>query len=152
MTFKSILPLAALLFVFAACQKEASTNPDTTPEPDPMDMGSTTVTTLKSGAFTGQNGYPASGAAQIVRDNSQQHFVRLGTDFKTSFATGSVTMYLSKNSNLKLSDAASFVKLAVINKNGMHNFPITESQAADFQYVIVWCAPAGVQFGRAELK
>ena len=152
MTFRSIFSIAALLFLFAACQKDETTNPITEPDPNPIDTASTTVTILKSGTFSGQNGYPASGAAQIIRDNMQQHFVRLGTDFKTTFATGSVTMYLSKNLNLKLNEANSFLKLAVINKNGTHNFPISESQSTDFQYVIVWCAPVGIQFGHAELK
>ncbi len=118
--------------------------------PNPGDT--TAFAVLKTGSFIGQNGYPASGTAQIIRDDKQQHFVRLGADFKTSFSTGSVTIYLSKNANLKLSDVASYYRLAAISANGQHDFSISAAQAGDFQFAIVWCAPAGIQFGRAELK
>jgi hypothetical protein len=148
MNYKGFFPIIALLLVLTSCQKEEVT----TMVPDPNPIDTTAVTVLKTGTFNGQSGYTASGTAQIVRDAQQIYSVRLGTDFKTSFATGSVTMYLSKNSSLTLSDATSLVKLAVITTNGQHDFPISEGQASEFKYVIVWCAPAGVQFGRAELK
>jgi hypothetical protein len=151
MQFKHFTWAFALLFALASCQKDADTAP-ATPGPDPNPNPDLSVTVLKTGSFTGQNGYPASGTAQIVRNVQQQHFTRLASDFKTSFATGSVTMYLSKHQSLRLNEPATWLKLAVINQNGQHDFAVSEAQSNDFQYVIVWCAPAGIQFGWAELR
>ncbi len=157
MKFSSLFSMFLILMALVACQKEEDMIPDMDPvskDTAVVDDGgdNTGLTVLKAGTFTGQNNYPASGTAQIIRDKQQQHFVRLGEDFKTSFATGSVTMYLSKKANLDLKSPESLLKLKVINTNGKHDFPISESQSTDFQYVIIWCAPAGIQFGRAELK
>ncbi|MDZ4680157.1 MAG: DM13 domain-containing protein [Saprospiraceae bacterium] len=148
----SFLSIATFLFALASCQKDEVIVQVPDSGPNPGDTTTLAVTVLKTGMFTGQNSYQASGTAQIIHDINQQHFVRLVSDFKTSFATGSVTMYLSKNSNLQLSDATSLHKLAVINTNGSHNFAISPNQVNEFQFVIIWCAPAGIQFGRAELK
>lgn len=148
MKHKLILAIGCFLLLLNACQKDAATDPAM----DDNGNAPTNVTVLKTGSFTGQNGYPASGTAQTIRDDQQQHYLRLGADFKTSFATGSVAMYLSKQANLNLGDTGSHHRLGVINTNGQHDFTITANQSTDFQYVIVWCAPAGIQFGRAALQ
>jgi len=110
------------------------------------------LTKIFEGTFTGQNGYPASGDVILGRNKEEIHYISLQDNFATSFATGSVTMYLSKESKLKLSDGNTYIKLGVINKNGKHDFKLDKAPDGMFKYVIVWCAPAAIQFGNSELK
>ncbi len=147
MKIKLLVSTFTFLLAFSACKKDETTVP-------PIDNNPPTAnfTVKKTGTFVKANGYSTSGTAQLGTDEKGENIVRLKDDFKTTFATGSVTIYLSKNQNLKLADAASFINLAVINTNGLHDFKLSAAPTDDFNFVISWCAPAGIQFGMAELK
>lgn len=138
-----------IIILFSACAKE-----EVSPEVMEEDMTNIpTFTVLKSGTLAGMNGYSTKGGVELGRDANSKVFVKTKSDFSTTFATGSVTFYLSKNERLQLSDASSLIRLDVITKNGEHFMEVAGGLPADaFKYVIVWCAPARVQFGSAELK
>jgi hypothetical protein len=105
-----------------------------------------------SGIFMGQGGYPVSGKVELGKNSINKNVVRLNPDFNTAIHTGSVTMYLSKNINLKLSDTNSHIKFGVVNTNGEHYLGLNATPDSTYKYVIVWCQSAGVQFGSATLK
>ncbi|MDZ4706956.1 MAG: DM13 domain-containing protein [Saprospiraceae bacterium] len=138
------------ILLFAHCAKEQNTTLDD-------DMGSIPTPTssysvLKSGKFNGASGYPANGTAQLVKDSTNMYSIVLEQDFSTTYATGSVTMYLSKTPIPTFEEATTFIKLAVINKNGFHRFALASRPADQLVNVVVWCQPAGVKFGHAEIK
>ncbi len=145
----------SILLLALACSKEDSTisipieipSKPTTPVTTPSNL-----TVLKSGKFNGANGYPSEGTAQLTKDSLDRYSIRLAEDFTTSFATGSVTIYLATSMVLKLADATNYTKLGIIDKKGMHNFALEGKPSETFSFVIVWCQPAGVKFGHAEMK
>ena len=144
----NILIIVILMVFSTSCSKddaidETNTNPNTEVLP---------LTKVSQGSFTGQNGYKSVGTTILGTSKENAYYVRLNDDFDASFATGSVTLYLSSNPTLKLSEANSFIKLNTISKKGMHDFPLTAKPANNLIYVIVWCTPAAIEFGVAELK
>ncbi len=146
--------LCFVLFI-SACTKEDVTLDHPVVKPIETTVSSIPIknlTILKSGEFNNAGGYPTKGIAQLVKDSINNFAVRLGEDFSTTFATGSVTMYLSNSMNLKLSEASTFIKLAVIDKKGSHFFALESQPKDELKFVIVWCQPAGIKFGYAELK
>lgn len=144
-----LIPIILVLGLLTSCSKDE----DSTVKEDPTDTSTNEeLTKVFQGVFLGQNGYPTSGTTILGTDKANTYIVRLNDDFSTSFATGSVTMYLSSTDKLKLSDSNTFIKLAVINKNGKHDFKLTSKPDPVYKYIIVWCAPAAIQFGIAELK
>jgi len=159
---KSILiSLSLLLVLFSSCNKDEidvkdpitnNGNGNNSGNGNSVTDTSKSYTVLKTGSFNGANGYPANGTAQLAKDSINRYFVILEKDFSTSFATGSVTMYLSKTANPNFKDSTTFVNLAVINKNGFYKFPLNSKPKDDLIHVVVWCQPAGIRFGHAELK
>ena len=144
----------SFLIALLACSKDVTTD-TTIKEPAKPTVPITTptnLTVLKSGKFNGANGYPSEGTAQLTKDSLDRHSIRLAEDFTTSFATGSVTIYLATSMVLKLADANSYIKLGVIDKKGAHTFALEGKPTGNFNFVIVWCQPAGVKFGHAEMK
>lgn len=144
----NLIVIVMLIFI-SSCSKEESTTENPKEEVTTVEN----FTVLKSGTFVGMNGYNTKGSVELGKDANNKAFVKTKSDFSTSFATGSVTFYLSKNQQLVLSDASSLIKLEVISKNGEHFMEVSGGLPAEtFKYVIVWCAPARIQFGSAELK
>ena len=152
MKYLIIFFFLTLTFFMQSCSKDNSNTeiPEDSITQDPSDTS--ILTKIFKGTFTGQNGYPASGNVILGKNKEEIHYINLQDNFATSFATGSVTMYMSKETKLKLSDGNTFIRLGVINKNGKHDFKLDKVPDVGFKYVIVWCAPAGIQFGVAELK
>jgi glycine betaine/choline ABC-type transport system substrate-binding protein len=145
--FFSFLVLVTLCM--SACSKDEATTP-----PD-NGGGMTTDTTFVAqvtGTFLAQNGYQAEGTVQLGADDITPAIIKLDANFKASLQTGAVTLYLSKNQQLKLSEAASVQRIALITKQGAQQFALAAKPTSDFKYAILWCASAGVQFGNAELK
>jgi hypothetical protein len=145
---KNLMILGVLfLSIFASCKKDETT----TPTPSNPDVPNGTFTKTISGTFLDQNGYNAEGTAELGRDASLVNWVHLASDFNASLSTGAVTLYISKNQQLKLGDASSFERIASITKAGEQYFKVN-ALSADFKYAILWCSSANVQFGNAELK
>ena len=140
--------LAVICFTSFSCDKEEKI------VNEPFEMESqldSQFTVLKMGNFVGMNGYNTKGEV-VLANRLSDYYINTGSDFTTTFATGSVTIYLSKNPQLNLSDVNSFIKLKTISKGGIHNIALPSQPLDSFVYVIVWCAPAGIQFGSATLK
>jgi hypothetical protein len=140
-----------MLIGLASCSKD-DVNTDTGQNSGMNPDNVVEISKILEGKFTGQNGYKAEGTATLGKTSNGDHYIRLQNDFNASFATGSVTMYLSSSANLKLADNTTFIKLATINKKGTHDFKLASQPNASFLYVIVWCSPAAIQFGVAEMK
>ena len=77
---------------------------------------------------------------------------KLGSDFTSSFHTGTVTVYLSSSKDLTLSEKESFQLVAVVNEPGEHYFKLANFPDSKFSHGILWCGAAAIPFGFAELK
>jgi len=138
----------ATLSTFTACEKTEEVIIDSS-----LPQGA--FTAAKSGTFTEQNGTGSKGAAQIGTDADGTYFLKLGSDFSTTLATGTVTVFLSTsevytadpgngNPNLQL--------IGVVGKNGEMYFKLSAAPAAKFTHAILWCASASIPFGYAPLN
>ena len=150
MKFKSslFLLLMAGMFAFTACEKEVEVIVDPT-------LPKGTFTSAKSGTFVEQNATGSKGAAQLGKDADGTSFLKLGSDFSTSFATGTVTVYLSTSQTFTASPGTGNPDLRLIgpvNKAGEKYFRLDAAPDAKFTHVILWCASANVPFGYAKLQ
>ncbi|HSF56033.1 MAG TPA: Ig-like domain-containing protein [Algoriphagus sp.] len=106
-----------------------------------------------SGTFVPAGGYRASGMAFFNQEN-EKLVLRFSQDFETSFALGTF-VYLANSTNGQ-EIRASGLEIAEIRTNGPHTFDISarhpEVQITDYKYVIIFCKPAGVTFGFAEMR
>ncbi|WP_158587713.1 DM13 domain-containing protein [Algoriphagus lacus] len=106
-----------------------------------------------SGTFVPAGGYRAKGMAFLNQEN-EKLILRFSQDFETSFALGTF-VYLSNSTNGQ-EIRSSGLEIAEIRANGPHTFDITskhpEVQITDYKYVIIFCKPAAVTFGFAEMK
>ncbi len=105
------------------------------------------------GTFIGAGGYQAVGTA-ILKENNGQLLLELSSDFKTSFALGTF-VYLANSTNGGQVRSAG-IEIEQIDKNGAHTFNITSKypnvKINDYRYVIIFCKPASVTFGYADLR
>lgn len=143
---KTLFLLAGVVLFMAACSKE---EPEVTDEPTSEFVTTTVVT---SGKFVGRSNYPTEGTAQIQKDKDGKFYLGLQEDFKTTFATGTVSIYLSENENLDIKIASSFEEVAVISSNAKFQFALKNGYNTKFKNVIIWCAPFKVQFAVAKLN
>lgn len=106
-----------------------------------------------SGTFVPAGGYRAIGMAFFNQEN-EKLILRFSQDFETSFALGTF-VYLANSTNGQ-EIRASGLEIAEIRTNGPHTFDIStkhpDVQITDYKYVIIFCKPAGVTFGFAEMR
>ncbi len=106
-----------------------------------------------SGTFVPAGGYRAKGMAFLNQEN-EKLILRLSSDFETSFALGTF-VYLANSTNGQEIRAAG-LEIAEIRTNGAHTFDISgkfpDVRITDYNYVIIYCKPAGVTFGFAEMR
>lgn len=151
MKFKSLflLPLlAAAALAFTACEKEKEVIVNPT-----LPQGNFTV--AKSGAFVEQNSTGSKGAAQLGTDEDGVQFLKFGPDFSTTFATGTVTVYLSTSMTFTPDPANGNPDLRLIgpvSKAGENYFRLDPAAASKFTHVILWCGSANIPFGYAALQ
>lgn len=144
---KNILFVALLSIIgLVSCKKDATTPtiiPTTTDQP----VGA--FTAQRSGSLVAQSGTPTKGTAQLGMDTKGTPFLKLGSDFKSDYHTGTVTLYMSKGAIY----AASTVQLiSAVGKDGEQYFKMGAAAGSDFTHLIVWCGSAKIPFGNAELK
>lgn len=144
---KTLFLIAGIVLFMTACSKE---DPAITDEPATDEVVGTTV--VASGKFVGRPNYPTEGTAQIQKDSEGKYYLGLQEDFMTTFATGTVSIYLSENENLDIKTASTFEEVAVIGKNGKFQFSLKNGYNTKFKNVVVWCAPFKVQFAVAKLN
>lgn len=106
-----------------------------------------------SGTFVPAGGYRAKGMAFLNQENGKL-ILRLSSDFETSFALGTF-VYLANSTNGQ-EIRASGLEIAEIRTNGAHTFDISgkfpDVRITNYKYVIIFCKPAGVTFGFAEMR
>ncbi len=109
-------------------------------------------TILRSGTLTKQSGTNTTGSFQIVRDQSDNYFIRLSENFNTKFSTGTVTVYLSTTANLRLNTENNFQLIGLVPGSGEHFFKLSTLPDAKFTHGVIWCGAAGIPFGNALLE
>lgn len=106
-----------------------------------------------SGTFLPAGGYRAKGMAFLNQENGKL-ILRLSQDFETSFALGTF-VYLANSTNGS-EIRVSGLEIAEIRTNGAHTFDLSAKfpnvQITDYKYVIIFCKPAAVTFGFAEMR
>ena len=112
-------------------------------------------TASKSGSFADDNGAGSAGSVTLGTDEDGVQFVKLGSDFKTNFATGTVVVYLSTSNAYVASPSTGNPDLRLIGTataGGEQYYRLEPAADAKFTHVILYCASAGVQFGNAALN
>ncbi len=109
-------------------------------------VGSTTM--VRTGTFSGQNGYSAAGTA-ILQVEGTRATLRFGSDFQTQSGPG-LFVYLSPNEN----NVTGGVNLGGLQStSGEQSYAIPESvNTADMHFAIIYCMPFSVPFGAAPLQ
>jgi hypothetical protein len=146
--FSLVLFAIMVIGSFTACEKEKEVIVDPT-----KPQGAFSV--AKSGTFTEQNGTGSKGAAQLGTDEDGVQFLKFGSDFATTFATGTVTVYLSTTMNFTPDPGNGNPLLRLIgpvSKAGENYFRLDPVADAKFTHVILWCGSANVPFGFAKLQ
>ncbi|WP_339868193.1 hypothetical protein [uncultured Algoriphagus sp.] len=145
----------SILLFSSACNNSKDSDP-IIPDDTSGIPGSVKVTgeveILKTGTFTSQSGSNTKGMIDLVTDESGSYFIKLGSDFTSSFHTGTVNVYLSSSKDLTLSEKESFQLVAVVNEPGEHYFKLANFPDSKFSHGILWCGAAAIPFGFAELK
>ncbi len=144
----SVVLLVASAAFFTACTKETEVIVDSS-----QPQG--TFSVAKSGTFVEQNATGSKGTSQLGTDSKGTQFIKFGPDFSTSFATGTVTVYLSTSMTFTPDPANGNPALRLVgpvNKAGENYFRLDPTADAKFTHVILWCASANVPFGYAPLQ
>ncbi|MCC6461203.1 MAG: DM13 domain-containing protein [Saprospiraceae bacterium] len=144
----SLFILAGSAAFFTACSKETEVIVDSS-----QPQG--TFSVAKSGTFVEQNATGSKGTTQLGTDGKGAQFLKFGSDFGTSFATGTVTVYLSTSMTFTPDPANGNPALRLVgpvNKAGENYFLLDPVADTKFTHVILWCASANVPFGYARLQ
>jgi len=148
---KTLLCILAAGIALVGCN-DSSTNPVTN------NSGPVAPTTrLKSGTLTAENGTPTVGTLTILKDANNQEWLHLNADFTSSFATGTVTVYLAKSA-ARIGDqrvlppppVPNIRAIGFVNQNGAQDLKISGSQQG-FSHVVFYCETAEINFGNAPL-
>ncbi|EAZ80842.1 hypothetical protein [Algoriphagus machipongonensis] len=138
--------LSFILFLFSCSSSTADMNPSLpAPETEINPVG--TLAVIKEGMLMPQSGTNTKGMIEIVSDEEENYFLRLGNDFLSDFHTGTVTVYLSTSNQLNLSASESFQLVGVVNDAGEHFFNLSKLPESKFSDGIIWCGAAGIPFG-----
>ncbi len=148
MKLNALLLSLTLMAALSACEKEVEVIVDPT-----KPKGVFTVS--KSGTFTEQNATGSKGAAQLGTDTDGIQFLKFGSDFSTTFATGTVTVYLSTSMTFTPDPGNGNPLLRLVgpvSKAGENFFRLDPMAETKFTHVILWCGSANVPFGYAKLQ
>lgn len=138
--------LFALTLAFTACKKDEVIDP-TVPNGE--------FTVSKSGTFVDQNGAGSAGKIELGTDEDGTQFAKMGSDFKTNLATGTVVVYLSTSATYTadpMNGNPALRLIGYINANGEQYIRLDPAAESKFTHVLLYCASAGVQFGNAALN
>lgn len=136
------------LAMLSSCEKEVEVLVDSS-----KPQG--TFTATKNGTFVDQNTKGSKGAASLGTDEQGTQFLKFGSDFSTTFATGTVTVYLSTSSTF-VPDAGNgnpnLRLIGAVSVAGENFYKLTPAAADKFTHVILWCGSASIPFGFAPLQ
>lgn len=128
---------------------------------DPITMASNSTTPppsrtiLKTGVFTGQNGYATSGGVDVVRDSSGAEFVVTKSDFRVSGGAGTITAWLTDATGAgNLNSSSVKLQVGTINSGfaGVYAFPVQGAMASSYSHIVMFCQSARINFGNAPLQ
>ena len=157
----------SVALLMGSCKKSDSTPGTNTVSYTNGPVG--TVTTLKTATVVNETN-PAgttAGTLSVIKDADNNYFISLNSDFKSSFATGTVAVYLAVgNSNIGSqrgtpgsASNANVFGLGYVQKNGQQYIKIpaitgqgTAFSLSKYGYVVFYCENAMVNFGNAQLQ
>jgi hypothetical protein len=112
-----------------------------------------TFSTVKMGSLVQAQGSPGmtSGSVSLLRNGSLE-VVRFASGFETFLQTGTVEIYLARSAiNIKDQPVANRVKIGDIRANGMQDI-LLPSASTGFDFIVLYCAGAQINFGAAQLQ
>jgi hypothetical protein len=145
-SLKFAMLMLALTIAFTGCKKDEVIDP-TVPNGD--------FTVSKTGTFVAENGSGSAGKIELGTDEDGTQFAKMGSDFKTNLATGTVVVYLSTSATYTADPGAGNPALRLIGNikaNGEQYIRLSPAAESKFTHVLLYCASAGVQFGNAALN
>jgi len=152
---KLFVASALLMTGFASCDDD---DDDDAPQVQTVTIDSSmpqgAFTPTVSGTFVDDNA-PTSGQVQIGTDEAGTQFLRLGSDFTTNVATGTVAIYLSTSDTFTADPPNGNPDLQLVGNittNGEHFFILDPLYSDSFTHVIAWCTSVSVQFGNAQIN
>jgi len=140
---------AIIILVVASCSKDA----ETIIVDSAMPQGS--FVAEKSGTFIDQNAAGSVGLVSLGTDEEGAEFIKLSSDFSTSLATGTVTLYGSTSMDFIADPGAGNPDLrliGIVQDSGEMFFKLDPSLEDKFTHVILWCGTANIPFGYAALN
>lgn len=140
-----------LILSFYSCSSTSEETEPVLPDPQNEVQVKGNVESIKGGNLMAQSGTTTKGKIDLVFDEAGNYFLHLGEDFMSEFYTGTVTVYLSTNKQLRLSETGTFQLVSVVNESGEHFFPLPNLPESKFNYGIIWCGAAGIPFGYGSL-
>lgn len=152
MKISAILPLLTVSLSLFGCG-------DDPVQPIVNNNGPVTPTTVvRSGMLAAESGTPTAGTVAIVRDANSDEWVSFGSNFTSSFATGTVTVYLAKAATrigdqrvLPPPPVPNILAAGFVSRNGAQAIRLPAS-ATGFNYVVLYCETAEINFGNARLN
>ncbi len=110
---------------------------------------------VRSGTFSGQNGYVCMGSVEVTIPAKGTEILRTGDDFQVSSGGGSISIWLTDAVGAaRLGNTAVKVKLGTILSgfSGVYSYAVPEGGSAEYTHVVAYCDGAQVNFGNAELS
>lgn len=144
--------LSMILVLMTALLLSCENMSDEIPMDDDMVEVTGPLEVLKSGTLSNQSGAGTRGTVQLVRDQAGKFYISLSDNFTTKFSTGTVTVYLSTSSSLRLNESGSFQLLGLANRPGAHFYELQGNKDDKFTHGIIWCGAAAIPFGNALLE
>ena len=157
----TLLTGLALTGLLAACGGDDDANNNTNTNNN-TNNNAGVLTEVRSAAFVadGAGGTPdATGTARISRGEGGKLYVELGADFKQEEGPGDTQLLLARGMNniaeqrdADASSVSAVVGTITNGATGAQTFTVPDGVDVDqFDYAIVWCPTAGVNFGAASL-
>ncbi len=151
---KIVMFSVATLIAIAGCKKD-----DPAPAQTVFNVGPVPpTTTLRTGTLTAENATPTAGSVSIVRDANNEEWISFGSNFTSTFATGTVAVYLAK-SNARIGSqrtlppppVPNILSAGFVAVNGAQSIKIRASSTG-FSHVVLYCETAEINFGNAAMN
>ncbi len=138
-----------MVFVIACHDKKNMVSSDGGNNPPPGAI------VLKTGTFTGQNGYSTVGMAEVRRDTTTgDEFLQTLMNFSVSGGAGTIGIYLTDATgaaNLNNSSNKLFLGNITSGFAGEYTFPIPAGLGS-YTHAATFCVAAQINFGNAVLQ
>jgi hypothetical protein len=152
---KCILPIVvAAVLVIGGCKKDDPAPAQTIINNGPVPP----TTTLRTGTLVAENATPTAGMVSIVRDANNEEWISFASNFTSTFATGTVAVYLAK-SNARIGSqrtlppppVPNILSVGFVSMNGAQAIKIPGSSTG-FSHVVLYCETAEINFGNAPMN